>query len=156
VKLGAAGRRLIQLYEQGPDGGPALKAYLCPAGVWTIGWGHTKGVKEGDTCTPEQADRWLDEDTDWAERAVNDLVEVPLNQNQFDALVSFVFNVGRGSGHDDPHGPSGFMGSTLLRLLNMADYAGAANQFRRWDKSKGRVLNGLVLRRMDEKALFLM
>lgn len=160
MKLATPGRRLIQLYEQGPDGGPALVAYLCPAGVWTTGWGHTKGVKKGDTKTLAECERDFDDDVTWAEAAVNSLVHVPLTQNQFDALVSFVFNIGRGTSQDDPHGPSGFMGSTLLRLLNTADYAGAAAQFKRWDKGrvKGelRVLNGLVLRRMDEKDLFLM
>jgi lysozyme len=145
VKLGKAGSDLIKVYEQGPEGGPALEAYLCPARVWTIGWGHTKDVFMGQHCTEQQAERWFDEDTDEAERAVDLLVVAPLTQNQFDALVSFTYNLGRGN----------LATSTLLRLLNAKDYTGAANQFPRWNKSKGIVLNGLVSRRADEKALFL-
>lgn len=145
MKIGKAGLDIIKLYEQGPDGGPALEAYLCPARVWTIGWGHTKGVHYGMHATVEQCEQWIVEDCADAEKAVNDLVKVPLTQNQFDALVSFVFNIGRGN----------LANSTLLRLLNAGDYAGAAGQFPRWNKSKGRILNGLVARRADEKALFL-
>lgn len=145
MKIGKAGLDIVKLYEQGPEGGPALESYLCPGRVWTIGWGHTKGVRMGQHATLAQCEQWLLEDCADAEKAVNDLVKVPLTQNQFDALVSFVFNVGRGN----------LANSTLLRLLNAGDYAGAAEQFPRWNKSKGRILNGLVARRADEKALFL-
>jgi lysozyme len=121
-----------------------LKAYLCPAGVWTIGWGHTKGVKAGDTCTIDEAEVMLSSDLLDAEYAVNKCVKVDLNQNQFDALVSFVFNVGGGN----------FKSSTMLRKLNAGDYAGAANEFKRWNKAGGRVLNGLTIRREKESKLF--
>lgn len=123
-----------------------LEAYLpTPNDVWTIGWGHTKGVKKGDTITVEEAKDFLREDIAWAEAAVNDLVKVKLNQNQFDALVSFVFNVGT----------TNFKKSTLLKKLNAGDYNGAAEQFPRWNKQKGKVLNGLVKRRADEMQYFL-
>jgi lysozyme len=101
--------------------GVRLKAYLCSAGVPTIGVGHTAGVKLGDTCTEQQALEWLREDLQWSEAAVRQ-VKVPLEQHQFDALVSFVFNVGQGQ----------FATSTLLKKLNVGDYEGAALQFDRW------------------------
>lgn len=142
---------IIRHYEQGPGGGVALKAYLCSAGVPTIGWGHTKGVKLGDTCTEEQAGQWLVEDCNDAERVVNAYVKVPLTQNEFDACVSFTFNVGAGS---ERLGKPGFMTSTLLRKLNSSDYVGAAAEFPRWNKAKGKVQNGLVKRRAQERALF--
>ncbi len=102
MKLSVNGMNHIKNWE-----GLRLKAYKCPAGVWTIGYGHTgPDVKPGGTITQAQADALLDKDTDDAESAVNTLVKVPLSQNQFDALVSFVFNTGIGS----------FKNSTLLRL----------------------------------------
>lgn len=123
-----------------------LKAYLpTPNDVWTIGWGHTKGVKRGMTITRHQAQRFFEEDVQWAEDAVNKLVKVPLNQNQFDALVSFVFNIGE----------TNFRNSTLLRKLNRKDYEGAANEFPRWKHQKGKVLRGLVRRRAEEMEIFL-
>lgn len=128
--------------------GMELKAYPDPGSgghPWTIGYGHTKGVKPGHTCTREQAARWLVEDISWAEVAVNQLVQVPLTQNKYDALVNFVFNVGRAN----------FAKSTLLRKLNNADYTGAAEEFGRWNKAGGKVLRGLVRRRAKEKELFL-
>ena len=121
-----------------------LDAYLCPANVWTIGYGHTKGVTSGMRITEEDAERLLREDMDWVEEAVNSSVTVPLKQCQYDALCSFVFNVGA----------TAFRKSTLLRKLNAGDYEGAANEFPRWNKGGGRVLQGLVNRRADEKSLF--
>lgn len=134
------GLDLIRRFE-----GVKRRAYLCPAGVWTIGYGHTKGVKEGDTCSEQQADQWLQDDLRASEEAVNRLVAVPLTQAQFDALVSFTFNLGTGN----------LYSSTLLRKLNVSDYAGAADQFLRWTKAKGRELPGLVRRRAAERDLFL-
>ena len=126
--------------------GLRLEAYLpTPNDVWTIGYGHTHTTKKGMKITEAQAEKLLYRDLPWAENAVNTLVKVPLTQNQFDALVSFVFNVGEGA----------FARSTLLRFLNMGDYTNAAGQFLRWNKQKGRVLNGLTRRRREEMELFL-
>ena len=126
--------------------GLRLEAYLpTPNDVWTIGYGHTHTAKPGMKITEKQAEALLRKDIAWAEKAVNKSVVVPLTQNQFDALVSFVFNVGEGA----------FSTSTLLRLLNSGDYSGAANQFLRWNKQKRRVLNGLTKRREEERKLFL-
>lgn len=145
MKLSQKGLELIKKYEQGPGGGPALEAYLCPARVWTLGWGHTKGVRFGQMATEEQCNRFLLEDCDVAEAAVNNLVRAPLLQREFDALVSFVFNLGSGN----------FFSSTLRKKLNRMDYAGAAEEFPRWNKSNGVALKGLTARRLDEKTLFL-
>lgn len=136
--------------------GCELRAYPDPGSAdgnpWTIGVGHTKGVKKGDTCTVEQAMAWLREDIQVAEAAVNRLVKVPLTQAQFDALVSFVFNVGADEDVDTV--AEGLGDSTLLRLLNAGDYAGAAAQFKRWNKNDGRVMAGLTTRRAAEAKMF--
>lgn len=128
--------------------GLRLKAYRCPAGVWTIGYGHTKGVKQGMRIAKVQADRFLREDLAEAEKAVNTLVSVPLKQEQFDALVSFVFNLGAGA----------LLRSTLRKVLNKGDYRAAAEQFERWVYGSvgGRKvkLPGLVARRVEERELF--
>jgi lysozyme len=112
--------------------------------VWTCGNGHTAGVSPSTVCDDKLADQWLMEDTQSAVNAVNNLVKVPLTQNEFNALVDFVFNIGARA----------FMNSTMLMLLNSGDYAGAANQFERWTLCKGVVVAGLLNRRKDEKALF--
>jgi lysozyme len=112
---------------------------------WTIGYGHTRGVRRGDTCTEEQATAWLREDLQAAEGAVKHVVDVVLTQGQFDALVSFVFNCGAAA----------FGNSTLLRLLNGGDRTGAAEQFKRWNRGADGVLPGLVTRRAAERDLFL-
>jgi lysozyme len=111
---------------------------------WTIGYGHTRGVRKGMVITKTQATSFLRTDLKTAENAVNNAVKVGLNQNQFDALVSFVFNVGVGA----------FKRSTLLKRLNAKNYTGAAEQFARWNKNDGRVMKGLVKRRKAEAALF--
>ena len=127
-----------------------LVAYLCPANIWTIGWGTTVypngiKVKKGDTCTVDQAKAYKSHDLNRFQKCVNDAVTVPINQNQFDALVSLIYNIGEAA----------FKSSTLLKKLNAADYNGAADQFLVWNKSKGKVLNGLVNRRAAERMLFL-
>lgn len=113
--------------------------------VWTIAYGHTKNVKQGDTCSLEQGDDYLTADVEWALQAVNRAVTVPLTQPQFDALVSLVYNIGAPA----------FFGSTLLRTLDDRDYAGAANDMLAWDHQDGVVLNGLETRREQERTRFL-
>lgn len=124
--------------------GLRLAAYQDGAGVWTIGYGHTDGVHKGMTCTAEQALEWLREDVRDAESAVRRLVIVTLNQMQYDALVDFVFNLGAGA----------FERSTLLKKLNVGDYAGAAAQFKLWNLVDGAPSLGLTRRRAAEADLF--
>ncbi|WP_294966489.1 lysozyme [uncultured Gilliamella sp.] len=121
-----------------------LKAYKCSANVWTIGYGHTKNVKEGDRISQDQANCFLMQDLYSVEWAIVRLVKVKLNQNQFDALCSLIFNIGI----------SAFNKSTLLAKLNTGDYVGAAEQFRRWNKVNNVVMAGLVRRRQAEEDLF--
>ena len=152
MNLGIKGEALIKSYEQ-----LRLRAYAATAderkrGIWTIGWGRTKGVKEGDVCTPEQAQAWFEEDVADAVKCVNDHVQITLSQPEFDALISFRFNVGEG--RIDPH-IDGFITSSLLRHLNNHEIAEAANEFPKWNKQHGVVLDGLTKRRAAERALFL-
>ncbi|MEO0397399.1 MAG: glycoside hydrolase family protein [Cyanobacteria bacterium P01_A01_bin.137] len=135
------GFKLLTTFE-----GLELEAYDDGGGVWTIGYGHTKGVFEGMTITQTQADQFLRDDLEIFESYVNDVVNVSLNDDQFSALVCFCFNVGQGS--------AGFGGSTLLKLLNQSDYTGAAEQFTRWNKVNGKAWLGLTRRRLAEQALF--
>lgn len=141
TKISEAGLSLIKKFE-----GCRVNAYLCPAKVWTIGYGHTKTVKPGQKITLESANQLLQQDVEVFEQAVVKLVKVPLNQNQFDALVSFAFNVGTGA----------LANSTLLSLLNRKNYLGAAEQFLRWTKAGNVTLKGLVDRRKEEYKLFLL
>ncbi|UYY77475.1 lysozyme [Sphingomonas sp. R1] len=139
-KTSSAGIALIKQFE-----GERLTAYICPAGILTIGVGHTGAdVKPGQKITVAESEALLRADLARFEKAVSAAVKVPLNQNQFDALVALAFNIGAGA----------FAGSTLVRLLNGKDYAGAAAQFERWNKGGGKVLPGLVARRAAEAALF--
>lgn len=146
MRISQKGLDLIKKYEQGPEGGVALEAYLCSSRVWTIGWGHTKDVRFDQHATEAQCEQWLLEDIADAEAAVAKGIHAPLLQREFDALVSFVFNVGS----------SNFFSSTLRKKVNGMDYASAANEFPRWNKSKGVVMNGLIARRADEKHMFLL
>lgn len=127
-----------------------LRAYVCPAGVWTIGFGTTiypngTKVKNGDTCTAEQAKAYFAYDLKRFENAVNSGLTVALNQNQFDALVSLTYNIGE----------TAFKKSTLLKQLNANKFKEASEQFAVWNKVAGKVLNGLVRRRAAERELFL-
>lgn len=122
-----------------------LKAYRCPAGVWTIGYGHTEGVKEGMKIARDVADDLLASDLAKFATGVEPLVTVPLNENQFGALVSFSFNVGLGA----------FRDSTLLRNLNKGWYEQVPAQLMRWTRAGGRELDGLRKRRAAEGALFM-
>ncbi len=145
MELSDAGRKMIEGFE-----GLRLHAYPDPATnaePYTIGYGHTGGVKPDDTCTQEQADAWLAADVAWSVAAVNHLVEHPraLEQYMFDPLVSLCFNIGQGA----------FGSSTLLKLLNAGDYALVPAQFLRWDKGpNGQPLPGLTRRRKAEADMF--
>lgn len=123
-----------------------LDVYRCPAGKLTIGWGHVLKSDETYTkITEEKAQELLEQDVVIAETCVKCAVKVILNQNQFDALVDFVFNLGCGQ----------FMNSTLLKLINNSFYTSAAKQFTRWVYTDGEMLDGLIARRELEQALFL-
>lgn len=124
--------------------GCRTKAYKCPAGVWTIGYGHTKGVRPGMTIDLAEAENLLNEDIQRFEKAIRSYVRVPLTQGQFDALTSFAFNVGI----------EAFRKSTLVRLLNEGRYNTAALQFARWTYAGGKQLPGLIRRRNDEYGMF--
>lgn len=130
--------------------GLELSAYKDPVGIWTIGYGHTAAAglphpKAGMKLTEKEATDLLLRDLTIYENAVRTQVKVPLNDNQYGSLVSFTYNVG----------PGNFAKSTLLKKLNAKDYTGAANEFAKWNKAKGKVLNGLTRRRAAEKKLFL-
>jgi lysozyme len=123
-----------------------LTAYQDVVGVWTIGWGHTgPEVHEGLVWTQLQADLALIGDMMTAQQAVNRLVDITLTQNEFNALVDFVFNVGE----------TNFKDSTLLTKLNESDIPGAASEFDRWDHAAGKVVQGLLNRREAETKEFL-
>jgi lysozyme len=125
------------------------KAYKDTGGVWTIGYGTIKWlgkpVEQGMVITEKEAELALQADLAWAQTAVNQLVRVPLTQFQYDALVSFVYNIGENA----------FMKSTLLRILNEKKYLEAAQQFDRWVNDNGKLIKGLIVRRSKEKLMFL-
>ena len=139
MKTSQKGIDLITKFE-----GFRARAYKCPAGVWTIGYGHTKGVKAGQSVTLEGAQDLLRQDLKNFEDWVSKLVKVELTQGQFDALVSFCFNLG----------PGALDSSTLLKLVNQQKFALAADQFKRWNKAGGVELSGLTKRRAAERELF--
>lgn len=153
MKLGPRGEKLIKSYET-----LKLSAYLpTKDDVWTIGYGHTKGVRQGDICTIDQAEKWFREDVAWAEEVVNyfsDKWKIKLTQSMFDALVSLVFNVG-GSALDLSKQGTEFVGSTIGRTLARKDYYGAWIGFTLWRKQTGKDLLGLARRRAKEMVLFL-
>jgi lysozyme len=144
MKISKLGLNLVRHFE-----GMYLRGYKCPANVWTIGYGHTglvdgKPIHGNMIITEEKAIELLQQDMAVFEKAVKDSVKVPLTQNQFDALVSFAFNVGAGA----------LRKSTLLRLLNQGKYEEVPAQFLRWNKGGGKVLAGLTRRRKAEGHLF--
>lgn len=143
MKLSEKGLRFIARNEA--DGGPNLEAYLDTGGVPTIGYGHTHGVKLGDTCTVEQGLQWLHEDAAEAERGVNRLITSSLTQNEYDALVDFVFNIGEEQ----------FETSTIRKLLNDDQHELAALEFRKWRYDNHVEVPGLLVRRVKTKDLFL-
>jgi len=137
--INAAGLALVRACE-----GLRLEAYRDTSDVWTIGYGHTRGVAPGDSISTERAEQFLEADLMEAERAVSALVKVPLTDNQFSALVSFVFNAGEGA----------FAKSTMLRKLNEGGYGLVPAYLRSWIFDNGRVLPGLVKRRAAEATLW--
>lgn len=143
MKISSAGLNLIKEFE-----GLCTTAYVCPAGVLTIGYGHTKDVKPNDVITKDGAEELLKKDLKEFEEAVTamlDIREVAVNQCQFDALVCFAFNVGT----------KALDTSTLLKKLTIGDVEGASDEFLRWNKAGGKVLEGLTRRRQAERRLFL-
>lgn len=139
LRTSVNGISLIKQFE-----GFRSEAYLCPANILTIGYGHTKGVKAGQKISAQKGEQLLIKDLETFENNVKALVKVPLNQNQFDALVCFTFNLGANN----------LSNSTLLKKLNQSDFAGAALEFLKWNKAKGKVLAGLTKRREAESKLF--
>jgi lysozyme len=133
------GLSLIKKFE-----GCELEAYQCSAGVWTIGYGHTKGVTPSDSISQEEAEQMLVDELHEYESYVNEYVTVALSQNQFDALVSWVYNLG----------PANLKASTLLKVLNSGEYEDVPAQIKRWNKAGGKVLEGLIRRREAEACLF--
>ena len=119
-------------------------AYQCPAGVWTIGFGHTDGVQPGDVVDMEGALVLLEQDMGDAIKCVDQHVDIDLDDTQAAALISLVFNIGCGA----------FKGSTILKLLNVNQIDAAAGQFKRWNKVKGVPVRGLTNRRLAEEKLF--
>ena len=138
-RTNAAGVALIKEYE-----GLRLVPYLCPSKIWTIGYGHTRTVRAGMAITQAQAEQLLDDDLRLVERDVTRLVSVPLNDNQFSALVCFAFNVGVGN----------LARFTLLQLLNRGWYEQVPAQLTRWNRAHGEVLGGLARRRAAEARLW--
>ena len=134
------GTALITSFE-----GLRLKAYKCPKGVWTIGYGHTKGVKEGDIITKEKALNLLKEDIEHFTKGLKTLLEVSISENQFNALLSFVFNVCLNA----------FKKSTMRKYINLKQCIKASKEFDRWIYVNGKPSKGLIRRRLKEKELFL-
>ena len=139
MKASEKGLALIRSFE-----GLRLNAYRCVAGVASVGYGTTKGVKMGDSVTKSEAEAMLCDDVQRFVDHIEALVKVPLNQNHIDALASFVYNVG----------PTAFAASTMLKYLNAGLYMEAAGQFLRWNKANGNPVAGLTRRRVAERALF--
>lgn len=141
MKLNKAGRDLIKRFE-----GLKLKSYYCPAGVLTIGYGHTgKDVTVGQQITQVEAERLLNADLDKFVPGVESLLKVVLTDNQFSALVALAYNIGLGN----------LKKSTLLKKVNASDFTGAVESWLKWNKAGGKVLKGLTARREAETQLFL-
>ena len=139
MQISQEGLALIKKFE-----GCELEAYKCPAGVWTIGYGHTKDVKEGDKINKDEANYLLQEEMIEYESYINDMVDVDLNQSQYDSMCAWVYNLG----------PSNLGSSTMLRVLNEGKYDEVPQQMKRWNKANGEVLTGLIRRREAEALLF--
>ena len=139
LKTSQEGISLIKSFE-----GCELTAYRCSADVPTIGYGHTAGVSDGDTCTQEEAETMLAEDLVEFEDYVKNYVESELQQNEFDALVAWTYNLG----------PANLKESTMLKELNSGNFEEVPRQMKRWNRAGGEVLDGLIRRREAESRLF--
>ncbi len=139
MQISDEGIALVKKFE-----GCKLESYLCSASVWTVGYGSTRGVQKGDVWSQEKADITLIDELHEYGKYVEELVTIPLNQCQFDALTSWTFNLG----------PTNLQNSTLLKVLNQGDYEGVPYQIKRWNKAAGQVNDGLIRRREAEALLF--
>ena len=139
MNISQNGLELIKHFE-----GCELEAYKCAAGVWTIGYGHIKTAEEGMVISQSYADELLEGEIVEYEDYVNTAVTAPLSQDQFDALVSWTFNLGNGN----------LNASTMLKVLNRGEYEEVPAQMKRWNKAGGKVLEGLIRRREAEANLF--
>jgi|TARA_R110000803_G_scaffold78792_1_gene144069 lysozyme len=139
MRISEEGKALIKKFE-----GCELESYRCSANVLTIGYGHTKGVSDGDSCTQDEADQMLTDDLEEFEGYVDKLVTVDLEQNEFDALVAWTFNLG----------PTNLKSSSLLAALNEGKKSEVPAQIKRWNKAGGNVLKGLIRRREAESLLW--
>ena len=139
MNISQEGISLIKKFE-----GCELEAYKCAANVWTIGYGHTKVVKDGDSITKEDAESMLVHELQEYCNAVDESVEVPIKQYMFDALVSWTYNLG----------PNNLKSSTMLGVLNQGKYDEVPAQMKRWNKASGKVKKGLIRRRNAEALMF--
>ena len=139
MKISIEGIALIKKFE-----GCRLESYKCAAGVWTIGYGSTKLITQDMSITQDEAEKLLIKDIAEFEEFVLEASEMPLSQHQFDALVSWTFNLG----------PSNLNASTMLKVLNKGEYEDVPAQIKRWNKAGGKVLDGLIRRREAEALLF--
>ena len=147
MEISQEGISLIKKFEgchKDMGNGKGLESYQCAAGVWTIGYGSTKGVSQGMVITYERAEMLLMEDISDYEDAVNELITVPLSSNQFSALVAWCFNCGKNA----------LKTSTLRKVLLAKDYDDVPEQIKRWNKAGGVVNEGLIRRREAEALLF--
>lgn len=141
MNISKNGIELIKEFE-----GLKLESYKCPAGIWTIGYGHTgKNIIKGMKITKKEAEDYLYNDLKIHSEYIKRLVKVEINQNQTDALISLEYNIGYNA----------FKNSTLLKLLNQGKYLEASKEFDKWVYSNNKKLKGLILRRKKEKELFL-
>ena len=139
MKISEDGLELIKKFE-----GCETTAYQDSVGVWTIGFGHTKGVEEGQTCSIEDAESMLADEMDEYEGYINNMVKVDLEQHEFDALVAWVYNLG----------PTNLGESTMLKVLNGGQFDRVPDEMNRWTRAGGEILEGLVRRRQAESLMF--
>ena len=139
MKISEDGLELIKKFE-----GCETSAYQDSVGVWTIGFGHTKGVEEGQTCSIEDAEAMLADEMDESEGYINNMVKVELQQHEFDSLVAWVYNLG----------PTNLGESTMLKVLNGGQFDRVPDEMNRWTRAGGKILEGLVRRRQAESLMF--